>query len=52
MISTIRLAKNDELYASDSISQISRILGRNRVKREFHGKNFTTFKCRSYDECH
>ena len=33
IISTRRLAKNDDLAASDTILQISHIFGRHRVKR-------------------
>ena len=32
MISTVRLARNDDLEASDSIVQIGHLLGRNAVK--------------------
>ena len=39
MISTIRLAENDDLAAVDRISQTGHLSGRNAVKQEFYDES-------------
>ena len=39
MISTIRLAENNDTEARDNILQIGHLLGRNGVRWEFHRKS-------------
>ena len=40
MISSKKLDENDDSVACDKILEICNLLGRNGVKRQFHGKSF------------
>ena len=39
MVSTISLAENDDLQASDSVLQIGHLVGSNRVQQELYRKS-------------